>query len=839
MTNRKNGDKSVQISQKKDSVLKEKKNNEEKISNQLLKNEILELEKKIEKYNKAYYDDNKSLISDYEYDLLKKKLEKMIEEYQCNVDAIADSNNSINNANHRIIKNCDNNCNNCKKNDLSTNNGSSGKNCCKNDSAIGDDGDNDCKLNVVDNDIVNFSDNDYNSDNNDDSITSDNNSTITSNDSCRNDFTKQRVSLFDDFFIGNNVGYKSNDRFAKITHKKKMLSLANALSLEEFQDFVDKTDRFLKTDIFPISVCELKIDGLSFSAMYHYGKLEYVATRGDGMIGEDVTKNVLQIENFPKELKKIDKNVFNKIVNNCSNDADINFNNDFKQPCELETFEVRGEIFMPKDMFEKINEQLDEKSKFSNPRNAASGTLRQLDENIVKQRHLGYYSYFISEASDEIVNSQSQALKMLELLGFNVEKHWKIAKTTDEIIKFHEEIAKIRYELDCDIDGIVVKINSFDKQNELGITAVNPRWAIAYKFSGITAITKIIGIKNQVGRTGVVTPVAELMPVNIGGVIVKRATLHNYDEITRLNIGIGDEVVVKRAGDVIPKIISVEKKNNNSQSILIPKICPCCNTELESSDDYVAITCPNHDNCKDQIIDKIRHFCSREGFNITGLGKQNIMRFYELGLLRKITDIFEIYRFKDKFEALSGFGVKSVDNLLSSIEEKKNNIVFNNFLYALGIGDVGENVAKILATYYKNLDELLEDRITFSKVENINGLGEKNITNLIKYFNDEDNLKTLNYLNSICNIQQYKNASAGRFNGKSLVFTGTLQTMTRAQAKVKAEALGFKILTEISKNTDYLVYGDNAGSKLKKAKENGGITTILTEKEWLKMITDN
>ena len=681
--------------------------------------EIEKLERKLNEYNRAYYDENKSIISDYEYDILKKKVIKLKSE------------------NEALIKEYE-------------------------------------KLKMQNN-----------------------------------------LSLFGSFEepkIEKQVGYKANSRFTKIEHKERMTSLANALTEEEFDDYVEKTNRFLKIDTFPESVCELKIDGLSFSAVYEYGKLKYVATRGDGIIGEDVSKNVLQIKNFPQELPYVEGYS--------------------PQPKDISWFEVRGEVYMSKDAFVKLNENLDEKDRFSNPRNAASGTLRQLNPEIVKERNLSYYSYFITKNSYKNISRQSDALILLEKLGFVVNKHWKIAKNVDEIKAFHEEIAKIRYELDCDIDGVVVKINDFEIQDKLGFTATDPRWAIAYKFSGITAITKIVDIKNQVGRTGIITPVAELVPVNIGGVIVKRATLHNYDEIKRLGIGINDEVVIKRSGDVIPKIIELSKKSENSIEIKEPSICPCCGTNLIKDEGYVAIICPNEVDCKDKIVDKIKHFASRDGFDITGLGKQNIICFYDLGILKKITDIFELKNHKQMLVKLDGFGEKSIENLLSSIEEKKH-VLFNKFLYALGIADVGENVAKILARTYKNISELLADKVEFTKIQNINGLGEKLIENLVKYFANEENLKVVNYLTSICEFETLQE-KVGKFSGKSIVFTGTLQTMTRQQAKIRAEELGFKVLTEISSKTDYLVYGEKAGSKLKKAEELG--VKLLTEEEWIREI---
>ncbi len=676
-----------------------------------LENKIKDLELKIEKYNKAYYDENKSLISDYDYDLLKKELEHL-----------------------RSLQ-----------------------------------------------------------------------------DKKKDENKMMQVDLFGNFvepkLVEQKVGYLANSKFKKITHKTKMTSLANALTQEEFYDFVTKTNRFLKCEKFPESVCELKIDGLSFSAVYNFGKLKYVATRGDGIIGEDVTENAKQIQDFPQELPQ---------------DNDVS---------KLDFFEVRGEIYMPKDFFEKLNNELNDNEKFSNPRNAASGTLRQLKPEIVRKRGLKYYTYFICDNGKKITNSQSESLKLLKDLGFVVNEYWEIAKSVDDIINFHEKIFKIRYNLDCDIDGIVVKINDFKIQERLGFTMHDPRWAIAYKFSGVTAITKLINITNQVGRTGIITPVAELEPINIGGVIIKRATLHNYDEINRLGLFIGDLVSVKRSGDVIPKIISVEKHVENGIKIVPPEVCPCCGSNLKKDDNFVAIYCPNHKGCKNQIIDSIRHFASRDCLDISGLGRQTINLFYDYKILTNFLDIFNIKNYKERLENTKGFDKKSVFNLLESIEKSKK-VFFNKILFALGINEVGENVAKILAKYYHDFNDLLLDKESFSRVRDVNGLGGQIIDSLIKYFNDPENIKVINKLNEILFIMPLEN-NENNLNGKSVVFTGTLKTMTRQQAKLQAEKNGYKVLTEISSNTTYLVYGEKAGSKLKKAKELN--IKLLSEDEWIKI----
>ena len=633
--------------------------------NNNLENRIAELEKKIEKYNKAYYDENKSLVSDYEYDLLKKELEHLRQ-----------------------------------------------------------------KVNT-------------------------------------------KPTLFGDEFVEQKVGFRANGRFPKIVHKQKMMSLANALTREEFDDYVERVKRLLKIDIFPECVCELKIDGLSFSAMYCKGKLKYIATRGDGLIGEDVTNNALQIPTFPRELPT---------------DSEAS---------KLDEFEVRGEI-----------------------------------SDIVKQRNLSYYAYAIGVCSQEITHSQYETLKLLEKLGFVVNDKYRLVKTIDEIQQYHQEIAEIRYELDCDIDGVVVKINDFSIHKQLGSTAHDPRWAIAYKFSGLTAITKIVNVVNQVGRTGVITPVAELIPVNIGGIIVKRATLHNYDEIARLGLALNDLVVVKRAGDVIPKIIEVKEAGKDRQTIIQPAHCPCCNSTLINDNEEVAIVCPNHKGCKEQIIDSIRHFTSRNGIDVNGLGKKVIARFYELGIIRGILDVFNLKNHIQILENLDGFGVKSTQNLLSSIEEAKNRS-FDKVLYAIGIKDVGENIAKLIAKYYRDFNDLLADKEYFSRLDGINGLGDEFIKNMIAYFSDDDNLFIVRQLQQIMTIHPLmidKSKINEKFVGKSVIFTGSLKSMTRNQAKIQAELLGFKVLSSISGNTDYLVYGADAGSKLDKAKEFG--IKVLTEEEW-------
>lgn len=603
------------------------------------------------------------------------------------------------------------------------------------------------------------------------------------------------------------VGYEPNERFKKIKHSEQMYSLDNAFNTDDISDFIEKIQRFLDTSDFPEFICELKIDGLSFSARYEDGKLIYLLTRGNGIYGEDITQNAQSIKNLPIK------------INNAPN-----------------IIETRGEIYMKKSIFFKLNESLEKK--FANPRNAAAGSIRNLDPEVVATRELDYFAYSVGEVSSfDFKISQSELLNNLADIGFNVNPYRKVCNSIKEIEEFYQYIASIRHELDYDIDGIVIKVNDTKLQDRLSFTAKSPRWAIAYKFSGIEAETTVTGITHQVGRTGIVTPVAELDPVNIGGVIVKRATLHNYDEIIRLGLKIGDTVKIKRSGDVIPQIISVNsnKRPINAIEINIPNVCPCCGSVLsKDKDEDVAIKCPNQHGCKDQIIGNIIHFASRNAFNILGLGEKYIEKFFDLSILKNISDIFDLQNHRDTIVSLEGFGEKSYQNLIQSIEASKN-ISFDKFLYALGIKGVGETVSKTIASYYLSIDNLIHSiQTNADNTSSIDGIGEVVTHEIKQYFSDPHNFEVIKSLIPKINIAQYQVNSNKPFNGQTIVFTGTLSSMSRAEAKLQAEKLGFKIMSSISSNTDYLVYGQDSGSKLKTATELG--IKQLNEEEWLKFV---
>ncbi|MEN9782037.1 MAG: hypothetical protein RL208_187, partial [Pseudomonadota bacterium] len=611
--------------------------------------------------------------------------------------------------------------------------------------------------------------------------------------------------LFED-----DVGYKPNSRFKKIVHSKSMLSLDNALNFEDLLDFFAKVKRFLDIDYEPEVVGELKIDGLSFSARYENGVLVYVATRGDGKIGEDVTNNVKTIDDFPHFIEGAPR-----------------------------VLEVRGEVFMSRSVFEELNSKLEEKERFANPRNAASGSLRQLDSEITRGRNLEYFVYSIGECSDDgFAKSQWELLEKFKSLSFKVNDYKKFFKrdVANEVEKYHSEIDLIRSEIPFDIDGVVLKVNDFQLQNRLGFTANAPRWAVAYKFSGVCAFTKLLAVVNQVGRTGAITPVAVLEPVNVGGVVVARATLHNYDEIEKKDIRIGDVLEIQRAGDVIPYVNRAvsERRSGLEVKIAIPENCPECGGVLKKvKESDVAIRCVNSFGCKPQIIGGIAHFVSRDAFDIVGLGEKQIEKFFDYGFVKNVVDIFRIERFKEQIVEMDGFGQKSYFNLISSI---KSRIVvgFDKFLYALGVRYIGEVMSKNIALHYGSIENLMND-LGFKHLEGIDGIGNVAREALSDYFANEKNLQIVKELIDILEIKSVvSERKESEFSGKKIVFTGSLEKMSRQEAKEVAEKMGFVVQSAVSSKTDYLICGDDAGSKLKNAREIG-VNNILNESEWLEL----
>ncbi|MCV3769183.1 MAG: NAD-dependent DNA ligase LigA [Wolbachia pipientis] len=618
----------------------------------------------------------------------------------------------------------------------------------------------------------------------------------------------------------NSIGSAPDERFFKVRHQEPMLSLDNVYDEQGVKRFLFKVKRFLIESEVEI-LCEPKVDGLSFSAVYENGGFVKAATRGNGFIGEDVTHNVATIKGFPKFLQGVQGRL-----------------------------EVRGEIYISNSDFLRLNEN----NEFASPRNAAAGSLKQLNARITASRPLRYFAYFLIGG---IEKSQCEILEKLEALGFCVNKHRFLTNNLDGMLRFYDEMYDCRYNLDYDIDGIVYKVNDLALQNRLGNTHKAPRSALAYKFSAVYAKTKLNKIFIQIGRTGVLTPVASLVPVNIGGVLISKASLHNHNEIKRKDIREGDIVIIKRAGEVIPQIVEVDKvsRYTNVSEFVFPKKCPECGSELQI--EGVIIRCPREFTCKAQIIEKLKHFVSKDAFDIIGLGEKQIKFFYELGLIRRIPDIFALEEKLSKFnlENHSGWGEKSLTNLLNAIRRKKV-VTLDRLIFSLGIRFVGQVIAGLLAKYYVSYDiwyssmirllstnietgmsNIKEETIKFYSHEliGIDGIGEKVVESLKLFFSKELNIKMLNDL--IIYIQilpMSSNSSNSILNNKIVVFTGKLLGMSREEAKVRAKALGAKISSSLSIKTDYLVAGGDSGAKYRKAVELG--VKILSEDQWYKII---
>lgn len=613
------------------------------------------------------------------------------------------------------------------------------------------------------------------------------------------------------------VGAKASEKFGKVTHSIPMLSLSNAFSEEDIADFLARIRRFLNLDEKDEVAlwCEPKIDGLSFSARYEKGRFVQAATRGDGAVGEDVTANVATIESLPKILKG--------------------------HPPEI--LEIRGEIYMPKPAFEALNAEREAKGEaiFANPRNAAAGSLRQLDATITANRQLHYFAYGLGEISAPIADTQAGIIKALASFGLCVNEASEACSDIDAInsyyIKRYDERPKLAY----DIDGLVYKVNRLDLQERLGFVSRSPRWAIARKFPAEQAKTFLREINVQVGRTGAITPVAELEPINIGGVIVARATLHNEDEIRRKDIRVGDTVVVQRAGDVIPQIVEVDSAKRPADSVIFefPTHCPICQSHIMREEGEAVARCSGGLTCSAQAVEKLKHFVSRNAMDIDGLGAKQIESFYKDALIRMPSDIFALHQHKEALLTREGYGEKSVENLLQSIEERKE-IGFARFLFALGIRHVGQNTAKLLAENYRNFTDFKqamqsaakgEENPAYQELNAIDGIGSVMADAIIEFFKELNNLEELERLEAILTIEdEIRSVAESALTGKTIVFTGTLHTMSRQEAKAKAEALGAKVSGSVSKKTDYVVAGEEAGSKLKKAEALE--VNVLTEDEW-------
>ncbi|XVN43620.1 MAG: NAD-dependent DNA ligase LigA [Candidatus Rickettsia vulgarisii] len=624
------------------------------------------------------------------------------------------------------------------------------------------------------------------------------------------------------------VGSTASEKFSKVTHLTPMLSLSNAFDDQDLIDFIDRIKNFLRLDNFQPIFCEPKIDGLSFSAIYEDGILKVASTRGDGYIGENITENIKTIKDFPSTLNNAPK-----------------------------LLEVRGEVYINKDDFlllNNIQESLG-KDKFANPRNAAAGSLRQLDPNVTASRPLKYFVYAIGSASEKIADSQSELLKKLKELNFVINDIGKLANSIEDIRSFYEYLNSLRDKLPYEIDGIVYKLNDFALQQRMGFIARSPRFAIAYKFPAIVGQTKLLNITVQVGRTGVLTPVAELEPISIGGVIVARATLHNYQEIIRKDIRIGDVVSLQRAGDVIPQIIAadISKRINGTEKVPLPTNCPSCGSHLHYEQDTIIIRCDNGLNCPTQNYERICHFVSKNALDIDGLGKKQVEFLLEKSLIKNPVDIFYLQENNEKsltkLENMPGWGKKSVENLFANIEKSKN-ISLNRFIYSLGIRHIGEQNAKLLAqefSSYNNFISTMESLVNkdkendqyqqnYQKLNDLEGIGDKILVDIIDFFDIKENLEIIHQLSKILTIQDCnQQANQTILSGKVIIFTGSLLTLSRAEAKSQAEKLGAKVTSSVSSNTDFVIAGADAGNKLKKAKELG--IKVITEDQWLEMIS--
>ena len=621
------------------------------------------------------------------------------------------------------------------------------------------------------------------------------------------------------------VGAAPADGFAKIKHARPMLSLANAFSREDIVDFLARIRRFLNlTAHSPVEIVgEPKIDGLSLSLRYENRELVSAATRGDGTEGEDVTDNVAHITDIPKILP---------------------------EDAPADVVEIRGEVYMARSAFQKLNETQTETGgkTFANPRNAAAGSLRQLDPTISAKRPLRFFAYSFGELSESLAQTHWDFISKIKGWGFVTNPHTTLLHNTDEIMAFYEELGNQRAELDYDIDGIVYKVNDFELQLRLGFVSRSPRWAIAHKFPAEQARTRVKAIDIQVGRTGALTPVARLEPVTVGGVVVSNATLHNRDEIERLGVRVNDLVVIQRAGDVIPQVVEVitDERPDDAVPYDFPETCPKCGSHAMREEGEAVTRCSGGLICPAQAVERLKHFVSRNAFDIEGMGGKHIEAFFDLGWVKSPADIFRIEeKHRDALRKLEGWGDKSAEKLFASINERRT-VPLDRFIYALGIRQIGQATAKLLARHYGSITEWrtamndagTPDSDALRDLINIDQIGPSVAHDLIEFMAEEHNRDVLDDLQAVLTIEDVEAPQVIDIpvSGKTVVFTGKLELFSRNEAKVKAESLGAKVAGSVSAKTDFLVAGPGAGSKLKKAEELG--VTVLDEQGWLDLIAD-
>ena len=600
------------------------------------------------------------------------------------------------------------------------------------------------------------------------------------------------------------VGGIVQDKFKEVTHKRMMLSLANAFNEDDLRDFDQKVREITGLDKV-IYMAEMKIDGLGMSLVYH-GNLEYAATRGNGVTGEDVTANVITIKSIPSRINT------------------------------PEDFEIRGEVFMPKKSLERLNKEREQTGEplFANARNAAAGSIRQLDSGIAASRGLDAFWYYFVNASDFGIRYHSEALKMADKLGFKTNPERRLCNGIEEVLKYVEEYTEKRSSLAYDIDGIVIKVDDMSLYDKLGYTAKTPRWAIAYKFPPEEVVTKLEDIIFTVGRTGKITPNAVLTPVRVAGSVVQRATLHNEDFITEKELKIGDYVVIRKAGDVIPEVVRPVKERRTGTEIPFQMInnCPVCGLPLIRKD-AMHFCCNPH--CDARQIESIIHFSSREAMDIEGLGERVAEQFFNQGFFRNVKEIYSLADHRDEIISLDGWQSKSVDNLINAIEKSKENSL-ERVLFGLGIKEVGVKMAKTLARKYMNIDNLIA--ASEEELLEIADVGPVVASSIVNFFTDERNIETINALK-----EQHVNfnylgstvkAADSYFSGKTVVLTGTLMKYGRKEATEILENLGAKVTGSVSKATDVVIAGVEAGSKLDKAQALG--ITVLNEEEFLELL---
>ena len=607
------------------------------------------------------------------------------------------------------------------------------------------------------------------------------------------------------------IGGTASEKFSKVRHRVPMLSLSNTYNISEIEDFDKRVKKIILAENIENNskeleyILELKLDGLSISLIYENGMLVQAVTRGDGQVGEDVTENIREIPTIPKKLK------------------------------ENISLEVRGEIILPISSFNRINQEREDEGEdvFANPRNAASGTIRQLDKTIVAERGLDCYLYYLVNAENYGIKTHLESIEYIEKLGFKTtkifEKYTDFKKLEEAIDKWHDERKKLDYET----DGLVIKVNNFSLYEILGYTTKSPRWAIAYKFPAEQVKTKLMDVTFQVGRTGVITPVAELEAVNLSGSVVKRASLHNFDEIRRKDIKIGDNVIVEKAAEIIPQVVNVVFNDRTGEEIEIqePANCPVCNSELAHEEGLVALKCHNP-LCPEKVKRQIAYFVSRDAMNISGLGDKIVEKFIELGKIKTIVDIYSLKEYREELENLEKMGQKSVDNLINNIEASKNRD-FSKVLYALGIPFVGKFNANLLTKNFKNIENLKNQSI--ENLLAVKGIGDKVAIAVNTFLNNENNWKIITNLQNVglqfaINESDLKEIADNPIKGKNFLATGKLQKYKRNDIKDIILSKGGNYLSAVSKNLDFLIAGEKAGSKLEKAEKLG--IRVLTEEEF-------